>query len=72
MSTILSYALTLALPVSAWCMDKRAVAAGVILLWSGALLWDMQRLKRKPEFQASTLSARPRVSLFGKRLDEEE
>jgi hypothetical protein len=48
----------------------RAVAAGALVLWAGALVYDMNRLKQSPEFQRSDLgSGTGSVRMFGVRLD---
>jgi hypothetical protein len=51
-------------------LDKRALIAGALVLWAGALIYDMQRLKGSAEFKHSPLSSGSSVRVFGVRVDD--
>ena len=46
----------------------RALAAGALVVWAGALIYDMSRLKQRPEFKSSDLGGGS-VRVFGVRVD---
>jgi hypothetical protein len=49
-------------------VDKRGLAAGVVILWAGVLMYDMQRLKSSPEFQSRLSPKGTSVTLFGREI----
>ena len=49
-------------------IDKRAVAAGVIVVWAAVLMQDMRSLKSRDEFKRTGLGGGG-MRLFGVRLD---
>jgi hypothetical protein len=51
-------------------LDKRALAAGALVVWAGGLMYDMRRLKASPEFKRSDIGSGSSVRVFGVRLDE--
>ena len=51
--------------------DKRAVAAGVLVVWAGVLIYDMQRLKESPQFKQANLGSGS-VRVFGVSLGDVE
>ena len=52
-------------------VDKRAVAAGVLVVWAAVLMQDMRSLKSRDEFKRTGLGGGG-VRLFGVRLDESD
>ena len=51
-------------------VDKRAVAAGALLLWAGVLIADVRNLKQSEAFKNSELaSGDSSMRLFGMRVD---
>ena len=48
-------------------VDKRAVFAGVLVVWAAVLMQDMRSLKAREEFKRTGLGGE--VKLFGIRLD---
>ena len=51
-------------------MDRRALAAGALLVWAGVLIADMSRLKQSDAFKRSELGSDvSSVRIFGVAVD---
>ena len=52
-------------------VDKRAVFAGVLVVWAAVLVQDMRSLKARDEFKRTGLGGGG-MRLFGVRLDSDD